>query len=837
MMLIERKRFVSKKRSTKKITKKQQELRRKAWIEFSSAFLFVLILLSFFGEFGLTLVVGDVLVLVFKFLFGMVRFFLYAYFSYLLYKIFKTKKLFEMNSRFWGTLLVLLSVLVFFSIVPFYNLEGVDIIVGEFLDNIAIDSSDALSGGGIIGVSFYAVLKTYTGIAGTVTITLFVFLIGLALCLRKTLYELVGAPIASTTTTISDSIDTYRERKKQEAFDVEAFYDDEMPEMNEIDLDEEDALAVEPFYEDEQEDYYKNYTDDLYVKPEENEDTIYDYDNVAFNGDNSFPEDMPLPEDMPVFDGESYTQNQPIDAIYMTGMTDVTNITDEAYVGEPIIEKEEKILPKPVVKKTKSYRLPNIAFLDKSLSGVKQNVDRATQRQQLQMALESFGVDAQVTNVHVGPAVTQYEITLAPGVKVNRIVNLQTDLALALAAKGVRIEAPIPGKAAVGIEVPNESVQMVGLYDVLRPVHQDKSKKLLVGLGKKISGEAMQIELNKMPHLLVAGSTGSGKSVCINSIVTSILLRATPEEVKFLMVDPKKVELNVYNDIPHLLSPVVTDPKKAAAALQKVVRIMEERYELFADNFVRNMEAYNDFARANEKEELPYIVVIIDELADLMVVASKEVEEAIMRLAQMARAAGIHMIVATQRPSVDVITGVIKSNIPSRIAFAVSSQVDSRTILDMGGAERLVGKGDMLYLDATENKPVRVQGAYVSETEIEKIVDFVKDEQEVEFDESLTAETLDVSAEELFSDDAVDELFEEAVAFAISVEMISASKLQRRFRLGYNRAARIIDEMVDRNLLGPSAGNKGRPVLIRDISEINGKNDLRAEDIYPREED
>ena len=343
----------------------------------------------------------------------------------------------------------------------------------------------------------------------------------------------------------------------------------------------------------------------------------------------------------------------------------------------------------------------------------------------------------------------------------------------------------------------------------------------------------MQIELNKMPHLLVAGSTGSGKSVCINSIVTSILLRATPDEVKFVMVDPKKVELNVYNDIPHLLSPVVTDAKKAAVTLHKVVQIMEERYELFADVMVRNMEGYNEYAREHGKEELPFIVVIIDELADLMVVAAKEVEEAIMRLAQMARAAGIHMIVATQRPSVDVITGVIKSNIPSRIAFAVSSQVDSRTILDMGGAERLVGKGDMLYLDAGENKPVRVQGAYVSEVEIEKIVSFVKDQQTVTFDETLVQATSTQAMDELFApSDDVDELFEEAVAFAISVEMISASKLQRRFRLGYNRAARILDEMVDRNLLGPSAGNKGRPVLIKDISEMHGKKDVYAEDIY-----
>jgi len=483
----------------------------------------------------------------------------------------------------------------------------------------------------------------------------------------------------------------------------------------------------------------------------------------------------------------------------------------------------------------KAYKIPGLQFLTKPDMHSKDNIstDRTVQRRILQETLDNFGVKATVTAVQVGPAVTQYEVTLAPGVKVSRIVNLSTDISLALAAKGVRIEAPIPGKSAVGIEVPNESVQMVSLYEALRKGYQDKSKKLLVGLGRTIDGSEVQIEINKMPHLLVAGATGSGKSVCVNTIIMSILLRATPDEVKFLMIDPKKVELNVYNDIPHLLAPVVTNPKKAAVALRKVVAIMDERYEIFADAFVRNMEGYNEYARKNDLEEMPYIVVIIDELSDLMVVASKEVEESIMRLAQMARAAGIHMIVATQRPSVDVITGVIKSNIPSRIAFAVSSQVDSRTILDGSGAEKLVGKGDMLYLSAGENKPLRVQGAYVSEEEIEKIVDFVKEQQESVYDKSLlevATQSVEATADELFPEtNEVDELLEEAIQFAISIEMISTSKLQRRFRIGFNRAARIMDDMIEKGILGPSEGNKGRRVLIKDINEIHQRQQNEGE--------
>lgn len=440
----------------------------------------------------------------------------------------------------------------------------------------------------------------------------------------------------------------------------------------------------------------------------------------------------------------------------------------------------------------------------------------------LEKTFHSFGVQAKVTKVHVGPAVTKYEIYPEAGVKVSRIVNLHDDLALALAAEDIRIEAPIPGKSAVGIEVPNKEIAMVSLREVL-DVTQKETSKLLFALGRDISGDAVVGELNKMPHLLIAGATGSGKSVCINSIITTILMRAKPHEVKMMMIDPKKVELNVYNGIPHLLAPVVTDPKKAAQALKKVVAEMERRYELFSETGTRNIESYNDLvtkhnqAGENESEDqphLPYIVVLVDELADLMMVASKDVEDAITRLAQMARAAGIHLIIATQRPSVDVITGVIKANIPSRIAFSVSSQVDSRTILDTGGAEKLLGRGDMLYIPVGSSKPIRVQGAFLSDEEVERVINHCITQQKASYQEEMIPETPSKSQEEV-----EDELFDEAVQLILNMQTASVSMLQRRFRIGYNRAARLIDEMEQRGIVGPHEGSKPREVLISNPSE------------------
>lgn len=434
----------------------------------------------------------------------------------------------------------------------------------------------------------------------------------------------------------------------------------------------------------------------------------------------------------------------------------------------------------------------------------------------LERTFQSFGVKAKVTQVHLGPAVTKYEVHPDIGVKVSKIVSLSDDLALALAAKDIRIEAPIPGKSAIGIEVPNSEIALVSLREVLDATQNHKpNSKLMIALGRDITGDAVVAELNKMPHLLIAGSTGSGKSVCINAIILSILMRAKPHEVKMMMIDPKMVELSVYNGIPHLLAPVVTNAKKASQALQKVVNEMERRYELFSQTGTRNIEGYNDYIRKHHLEKgdeqplLPYIVVIIDELADLMMVASSDVEASITRLAQMARAAGIHLIIATQRPSVDVITGVIKANIPSRIAFAVSSQTDSRTILDMGGAEKLLGRGDMLFLPVGASKPIRVQGAFVSDEEVEKVVDYVVSQQKAQYQEDMIPDDIPDSQGEV-----EDELFEEAVRLVIEMQTASVSMLQRRFRIGYTRAARLIDEMEARGIVGPYEGSKPRAVLI-----------------------
>lgn len=471
------------------------------------------------------------------------------------------------------------------------------------------------------------------------------------------------------------------------------------------------------------------------------------------------------------------------------------------------------------------YELPSLDLLNRPLKS-NQNKDRSHINhnvRKLEQTFESFGVNAKVLKVHVGPAVTKYEVHPAIGVKVSRIVNLSDDLALALAAKDIRIEAPIPGKSAIGIEVPNQEVSLVSLREVLESQKYKQAKsKLAIGLGRDISGEPIIADLSRMPHLLVAGATGSGKSVCINGIITSLLMKAKPHEVKLMMIDPKMVELNVYNGIPHLLIPVVTDPKKASQALKKVVDEMERRYELFSSTGTRNIEGYNDIIRRKSKKKreevqpLPYIVVIVDELADLMMVAPRDVEEAITRLAQMARAAGIHLIIATQRPSVDVITGVIKANIPSRIAFSVSSQVDSRTILDMAGAEKLLGMGDMLFLPAGDSKPTRIQGAFLSDAEVERLVDFSVSQQKAVYDEEMLPE--EKATEHA---DVDDELYDEAVQFVIERQTASVSMLQRRFRIGYTRAARLIDEMEERNIVGPYEGSRPRKVLVSNHEEAS----------------
>lgn len=488
------------------------------------------------------------------------------------------------------------------------------------------------------------------------------------------------------------------------------------------------------------------------------------------------------------------------------------------------IASNSEVKEEPV--ENKNYCLPPIDILDKPKVQGKVNSTEFLQSNKaaLERVLQEFQITGRVVEIHEGPAITQFEVEIKAGTKVSRITSISKEIALALAAKTVRIEAPIPGKSTVGIEIPNTKIIPVPLREVLsRPTKESESAKVPVALGKDIMGRIKWADIYKMPHLLVAGATGSGKSVCINSFIASILMLKRPDEVKLVLVDPKKVELSNYNGIPHLLWPVVTNPKKASAALQKVVAIMEERYRIFEDKKVKNITSYNEWVEAENKrtgndaeKKMGYLVVIIDELADLMVVAKKDVEESIMRITQMARAAGIHLIVATQRPSTDVITGVIKANIPSRIAFTVSSQIDSRTILDQGGAEKLLGKGDMLYYPMGAQTPERIQGNFISDEEIERLIKYVCKQQAASYDTSLE-EVPDshMAGENSPEEEYDDPLYNEIVEFAVQTGKISASLLQRRFKLGYNRAARIVDLLEERGIVGPQNGSKPREVLVK----------------------
>lgn len=480
---------------------------------------------------------------------------------------------------------------------------------------------------------------------------------------------------------------------------------------------------------------------------------------------------------------------------------------------EIALQAEENLAKKiPVT----SYVFPPVDLMKKPKAKQMQMNEHQLQQKAalLENTLQNFHVDARVLNVTQGSSVTRYEVQPAVGVKVSSITKLADDIALNLRAKSIRIEAPIPGKAAVGIEVENEKPDMVSIRELIDSKEfRNASSKISFAVGKDISGRNVIANLKEMPHLLIAGATGSGKSVCINTIITSLLYKASPDEVKLILIDPKVVELGNYNGIPHLLVPVVTDPKKAAAALNWAVNEMTQRYKYFAEESVKDLDSYNELMRANQEPDkvLPKIVIIIDELADLMMVAPSQVEESICRLAQLARAAGMHLIVATQRPSVDVVTGLIKANIPSRIAFSVSSQVDSRTILDVGGAEKLLGKGDMLYSPVGENKPLRIQGPYISDSETARIIDFVKKQGESSYDESVV-QTIETPEKSQYGE-VSDELTEDAIAFILKQKKASVSMLQRRFRIGYNRAASIIDEIEARGIISPADGSKPRQVL------------------------
>ena len=516
----------------------------------------------------------------------------------------------------------------------------------------------------------------------------------------------------------------------------------------------------------------------------------------------------------------------------------ITSLDELDKIKEPVKTEEVKVETPPVVQtedetyEEKVYFKPPITLLNKPAKNNNKENEIAIEQNIpiIQTVLGDFGIIGKVVAAHVGPSVTQYELEIKHGTKVSKVTGVNRELALALAAKDIRIQAPIPGKSTIGIELPNKKNSMVSVREILErmPSSLDNSK-LAVTLGKDIMGNPQYCEINKTPHLLVAGSTGSGKSVCINSFIISILMRSKPDEVKLILVDPKKVELSMYNGVPHLLAPVVTDPQKANIALKKMVVEMERRYDEFEKSGTKNIAGYNAYVdKKNENlpesehlRKMPYIVIIIDELADLMLVAAKEVQDSIMRITQMARAAGMHLIVATQRPSTDVITGVVKANIPSRIAFAVSSGIDSRTILDSQGAEKLLGKGDMLFLPQGENTPIRIQGTFISDEEIKTVVDYTIKQQKAHYDETLTMSDEELGATTMTDDDgnsydgSDDPYYDKVKEFAIINGKISTSLVQRRFKIGYNRAANIIDKLFERGIIGPQNGSKPREVLVK----------------------
>ena len=651
------------------------------------------------------------------------------------------------------------------------NLKGqvLSTTLSRILTDLTAVKVSAFAGGGLLGGTLYTPIAFLFSNIGTYFIGLLLILLGALLISPYSIYD-IFEKLSETYHAWSEK----REAKRQQRF-IEKEEKAAQAAMNAIQV-EQDELQIDPETEEILDDEVLAHTP---IQFEEAEPEIYDYD-------------------------ESLSEKQ--------HKEEQQDNTDE--------DVEVNFTPKESL----DYKLPTINLFapDKPKNQSKEKKIVRENIKILEETFASFGIRASVERAEIGPSVTKYEVKPAVGVRVNRISNLADDLALALAAKDVRIEAPIPGKSLVGIEVPNSEIATVTFRELWEQSKTDDKKLLEIPLGKAVNGSVRTFDLAKMPHLLVAGSTGSGKSVAVNGIIASILMKARPDEVKFMMVDPKMVELSVYNDIPHLLIPVVTNPRKASRALQKVVDEMENRYELFSKVGARNIAGYNaKVAEYNASQPeykqipLPLIVVIVDELADLMMVASKEVEDAIIRLGQKARAAGIHMILATQRPSVDVISGLIKANVPSRIAFAVSSGTDSRTILDENGAEKLLGRGDMLFKPIDENHPVRLQGSFISDEDVERIVTFVKNQAEADYDDNF--DPGEVSENDMDSgseSEQGDPLFEEAKALVIETQKASASMLQRRLSVGFNRATRLMEELEAAGVIGPAEGTKPRKVLL-----------------------
>ncbi|KAB2954333.1 DNA translocase FtsK [Heliorestis acidaminivorans] len=664
-------------------------------------------------------------------------------------------------------------------------------------------------GGGIIGASIVIVLKTLFGIIGTYVVlaTLIIASVLLAFDLSlvkiaKSLFKRFQQGFKNSKGSLNKVLFTVVDEEEKLPTKNKTNKKNSRKKVEEREQEEENNLIIIDHRDEERQ----------WTEENGNYKNVETYENVE-------EQVTPLEQESSKFDDVEYVDYKNTEQLELTLAQEEAK--SQAQVATP--EVEEKVLPKSQIEATVTstsateYLLPPITILNRSLrvKSPRLNQDITEKVRVLEETLESFGVRVKVTQVSRGPSITRYEIQPAPGIKVSKIINLADDIALSMASGSVRIEAPIPGKAAVGIEVPNKEISPVTFREVLEgPEFLQAPSKLTIALGKDIAGTPIVAELNRMPHLLIAGATGAGKSVCMNSLICSILFKAKPTEVKFLMIDPKMVELTQYNGIPHLIAPVVTDAKKAATTLKWIVNEMENRYELFASAGVKEITRYNQLKGQETPDStepaLPYIVVLIDELADLMMVSAVDVEDAICRLAQMARAAGIHLVVATQRPSVDVITGIIKANIPSRIAFAVSSQTDSRTILDQAGAEKLMGRGDMLFYPVGANKPLRVQGCYVSDKEVEDLVEYLKGQGLPEYQEGIIK--AQEQQETVIEED--DELFLQAVQVLLDNGQASISMLQRRLRIGYARAARLIDMMEQHGIVGGYEGSKPREILI-----------------------
>ncbi|AYF54820.1 DNA translocase FtsK [Clostridium botulinum] len=682
------------------------------------------------------------------------------------------------NNRFYGIFIFILNTLLFTQMIYINDYYIEDNFI-EGIKKIFIETS--VIHGGIIGYIMDVPLYKLLGSVGSYIVFISIYIISVIYVMQISLGELL----------IMIKGSAIQKRKFRNTLrDKDIIYDDEKDTSSSFIKGLNDKIKFVNFLKS---------TEDIDTNREEIIDNEKDYRKSQ----------MDEPKIVP-----NIVDNKPTNNTQMFNKADNTRrsyVKEEPnnFINDEIQQKSNEI--------RSEYIFPSTELLNRNINnGYDKNGKREliNYASKLEETLNSFGVNAKVIQVTKGPSVTRFELQPSAGVKVSKITHLSDDIALSLAASSVRIEAPIPGKSAIGIEVPNKVVSAVYLSEVIESNEfKNFNKNIAFAVGKDISGKCVVADLSKMPHLLIAGATGSGKSVCINTLIISLIYKYSPEDVKLLLVDPKVVELNIYNDIPHLLIPVVTNPKKAAGALNWAVTEMTRRYNLFAENNVRNIEGYNELVKKGRlSEKLPWIVIIIDELADLMMVSPGEVEEYIARLAQMARAAGMHLVIATQRPSVDVITGVIKANIPSRISFAVSSQIDSRTIIDSAGAEKLLGKGDMLFYPVGESKPVRIQGAFISEEEVENIVNFIKDQKgPVEYQENIIND-INTKIEKQNSDS--DELLDEAIEIAMENGQISTSLLQRRLKIGYNRAARIIDDMEGKGIISGKNGSKPRQILL-----------------------